>query len=101
MTKNEEILMLPVAEFLQKANTLIDVYTNNKDFEDGPRLFIYRDSITKALRTLESLIQDEEYSMLDEFFEGQFNSIDPNEFLDGLITPESLSGVEKYSEFGA
>ena len=84
MNKNEETLMYPVAEFLMKAEELIEAYSNELDSTVSPSLHMYKDPINRVIRTLESFLQDE---MLDDFFAGEF-------------TPESLNEVKKQSEFG-
>ena len=95
MNVNEETLLSPVAKFLEQADELIAVYETELNDDVSPSLSTYREPILRVCRVLEDLLKDEEYTQLEEFFEGQFNSIDPTLFGD-----ESLETVKKYSEFG-
>lgn len=95
MNTNEEILLQPVADFLTKAEELIATYETG--LEDGvyPSLSMYRTPLLRVCGVIESFIKDEEYTQLEEFYEEQFNSIDPTLFGD-----EILESVKKHSEFG-
>lgn len=85
MNKNEETLMYPIAEFLMKAEELIAMYETELNDDVNPSLSMYREPILRVCKVLESFIQDEDMTQLDEFFEGQFKSVDPTLFGDAMI----------------